>query len=436
VHPPPVKGDGRAILAWGAPTRPVGNHREAFQLPCRHGRGKQPIHTRRGEAISPQTTISALYFFVFLYLGGAANYLPLWLSSHGWTDAHQGWLWSLRHVALIAFPLLWGRLADRTSPVMALRLIAVGSAVAFLPLVATNTVVPVMVCLGIWGMFRVGIVPVADAWTLATIAEHGGNYGSLRMFGSFGFIAGGLLLGGLVGWLGRDVTVGWLALVLVATAVFTFVARRAKSPTHSEPPWTALGRLVSNRAIRPFLLLAFVYGLSTQGLYIFLPLHLADLGVPDSLVPVFWSVGVASEIWMFRISPKTFETWPPRRTMLMCTVACVLQYGLTSLVQSPWLLFPIMALHGLTFGVFYYTCVLWLGNVIPASDRATAQAVFQSVTFGFGGAISAVAAGYLFEAGRGALLFGVAAGLAAIMVLIAIFGLRQHWNEPLRKAAP
>ena len=60
------------------------------------------------------------------------------------------------------------------------------------------------------------------------------------------------------------------------------------------------------------------------------------------------------------------------------------------------------------------------GIKVDEADRGTAQALFQITAFGFGGTLSAVAAGYLFEAGAGPLMFGVAA-VASTVVVVSVW---------------
>ena len=57
---------------------------------------------------------------------------------------------SIRGAALVCFPLIWGRIADRHSPVVALRFITAGSAIFFAPLLLTSALLPVLLALAGW----------------------------------------------------------------------------------------------------------------------------------------------------------------------------------------------------------------------------------------------------------------------------------------------
>jgi len=355
---------------------------------------------------------------MFLFLGGYGNFFPLWLGDIGWSGPAIGWLEALRYGCLLIFPLVWGRLADRWGDsVRTLRWVTFGSALAFLPVLVLRDTVGLSVSLGLFFAFRVGLVPNTDSVTLSHIGRTGGEYGQIRVWGSAGFITGGFLLGFLIDHLGRDIVPVPLALLLAITWLITLaMAPEARSGGGDGGAGRGTLELLRDPKLKPLYLITFLSRVASQGLFAFLPLHLQALGVSDAFMPLYWSVGVVSEIVLIRAAPRLFASWSNRSVLGLCLAACVAQYALTALIENPWFLLGVMLLHGLTFGVWYVTSVLHIGEYADPRERSTAQGLFQMVGFGMGGVISSVAAGYLFEAGDGPLLFGVAAVLAVLTV--------------------
>lgn len=372
--------------------------------------------------------IRALYVLVFLFVGGHGNFFALWLDDAGWSESHIGWLDSVKYLAIIVFPVLWGRFADTTGdPPRILKLICVGSLLCFVPLCFSSELLVVFAAVALFSAFRVGIIPVADTVTLTHCQATGTDYGRFRIWGSWGFIAGGFLVGGVVAATSRG-AIPWAltGLLLLTTGIAWFL----KTPGRRSSAKTLNPReLLQVPGFRGFLLLTFLWRLSAQGLYLFLPLHLSDLGVGDAVLPVFWAVGVMSEIILLRNAQRLFGHRRPIHVLIFCYVCCVLQFALTAWVTSAAWLLVVMTLHGVTFGVAYYTSVLWLADNVDPAHRTTAQAVFQSLGFGVGGAISAAGAGVVFELGRGPLLYSVAAGLSLLTLVVAVVIAR-------RRAAP
>jgi len=371
--------------------------------------------------VSPQVSVRLLYLLIFLFVGGYGNYFALWLRDQGWHESTIGWLSSLRYLLIIIFPMIWGRMADRQGDATTtLRVITWGAAVCFFPVLLTAELIPIFLAVAAFTAFRVGIIPIADSVTLAHIKVHGGDYGRIRIWGSWGFIAGGFAVGGIVILTSRDAIPAALIALLCMTILLAYAMPRQPREPSVGSSAAAFKRLWRVEGLAGFIFVAFMWRLAGQGLYLFLPLHLENLGVGDGMVPSYWAVGVLSEIVLLQNAHRFFAHRPPRQVLIFCYVCCVLQFGLTAWLTNPLWLYGVMVLHGFTFGVAYYTTVIWLAEHVSEQDKTTAQALFQSATFGIGGSMSAVAAGYLFEVGQGPLMFGVAAAASVVTVVMAL----------------
>lgn len=375
--------------------------------------------------------IRAQYALVYILVGGFGNYFGIWLREIGWDETQIGWQGGAFAACLVLFPLLWGRHVDRTGrPAGALRHITLGAALAFAPFLLTHSFAVLLVATLAFGAFRTGIVTAADTYTLHLVAKHGaaeaGDYGSHRVWGSGGFIVGALGLGWLVGATSRQAVPVFMASVLVVHAL---VARLV--PEDPTPPGTperltvTLRRLLALPRLRRFYGVTFLSRLASQGIYVFLPLHLQDLGVPDARIAWYWTIGVLSEIVLIRLSPRLFRRLRPVQVIALTIFLTGVEYALIAVISDPWALLPVMLLHGMSFGVWYVHSVVWLGGAVPQADRGRAQGVFQSLGFGVGGTLSAVLSGYLYYGGGGPALFAAAAALSFVTAALALGALHD-----------
>ena len=352
-----------------------------------------------------------LFVLVFIFIGGYGNFFPLWLRDRGFTETDIGWLQGASYACLVIFPLLWARVADkRGDNIGVLRVLSVACLLTFIPAVLLSSVWPMMIALVVFYAFRVGIVPSTDAAALDHVERTGEDYGRYRVWGSGGFIAGGFILGLCVERWSMAVVPWPLAVFLVFTVALTLWMKASKGEAASPDASASVWSLLSRPELRAFYGIHFLCRLSLQGLYLFLPLHLQALGVSAAWIPAYWTAGVVSEIILIRASPRIFRGWSPRSVISLCFVAAAIQYGLTAWTSNHLVLLGVMTLHGLSFGIWYVTSISWLGDHVPSSQRASAQALFQAVGFGVGGMISSVASGYIYEAWQGPGLFAVAAG--------------------------
>ncbi|MBT9558001.1 MAG: MFS transporter [Myxococcales bacterium] len=368
--------------------------------------------------------LRALYLILFGFLGGQGNYLPLWLDAEGWTDGEIGWLGAVRSACLIFAPMFWGRLSDLDGHTgRVLRVTAIGSAIGFLPTLVTSDFWIVMSSTAVFHFFREGIVPAADTAAIVHTRRHGGTFGGHRIWGSIGFIIGGFLLAIAVDAAGRSV----IPAVLMALLLLTLLGTQRVAVTSDGPPNTdvAPASVLTGDVVR-LMVVILLWRIASAGIFQFLPLHLGRLGVPDHLVPAYWAAGVISEMLLFVYAERLFGRWSAKAVFLLCLGAAALQSGLGIIVENPWIFLGVMTLHGLSFGVAFYTTVVWLGVLVPRERLASVQAVLYAVGFGVGGALSSAASGYLYEHGQGPWLFGASTIVCVIAILVGAVGLRER----------
>ena len=374
--------------------------------------------------------IRAQYALIYVLVGGFGNFFGIWLREIGWDETQIGWQGGAFAACLVLFPLLWGRRVDRTGDAArSLRTITLGAALAFTPFLLTHHFTALLAATLLFGAFRTGVVTAADTYTLHLVAKHGahkvGDYGSHRVWGSAGFIVGALGLGWIIGATSRHAVPVFMASVLTVHALSArLVPADPTPPGAPERLAVTLRRLLALPHLRRFYGVTFLSRLASQGIYVFLPLHLQDLGVPDERIAWYWTVGVLSEITLIRLSPRLFRHLRPVQVIALTIFLTGVEYALIAVIPNPWALLPVMLLHGMSFGVWYVYSVVWLGGAVPEADRGRAQGVFQSLGFGVGGTLSAVLSGYLYYGSGGPALFAAAAALSLATAALALRTLR------------
>jgi len=98
-------------------------------------------------------------------------------------------------------------------------------------------------------------------------------------------------------------------------------------------------------------------------------------------------------------------------TILMASFACaVIRFLLLGwLADALWLLVVAQLLHAATFGAFHAAAVVAVHRVFPEAAQARGQTLFSSVAYGAGGAVGALAADWLWQAGGPGLAFSLSA---------------------------
>jgi PPP family 3-phenylpropionic acid transporter len=363
--------------------------------------------------------LSAFYCAHFVHVGLFTAYFPLYLAARGFGAVEIAWVLALPPIMRTFAPAAWGVLADRTHALPALVAVSwAGAAAGFAALPFLEGLAAVALAIGIASLFAAGALPLVEAITLGALAREPGRYGPIRLWGSVGFVAA--VLGGGA-WLDRAPAqaVAW-GLFVFALAPLGASALLPTSPAraHAGPaPW----RLT--RPIAALLGAGFCMAAAHGALYAFFTLHLERLGYRVTTIGVLWALGVVAEIVVFLFLPQIFRRFA-LSTILAASFACaVLRFALLGwLAEVLWLLVVAQLLHAATFGAFHAAAIAAVQRLFQEAAHARGQALFSSVTYGAGGALGALAAGLLWEAGGPALAFSASAlaGLAGLHLAHAL----------------
>ena len=363
--------------------------------------------------------LAAFYCAHFVHVGLFTAYFPLYLAARGFGAVELAWVLALPQIMRTFAPAAWGVLADRTYALPALVALSwAGAAAGFAALPFVERLAAVALAIGIASLFSAGALPLVEAITLGALAREPGRYGPIRLWGSVGFIAA--VLGGGA-WLDREPAqaVAW------GLFVFALVALGASALLPSSLPraHAAPARWRLTPPIAALLGAGFCMAAAHGALYAFFTLHLERLGYRVTTIGVLWALGVVAEIVVFLFLPQIFRRFA-LSTVLLASFACALIRFLLLgwLAEFLELLVLAQVLHAATFGAFHAAAIAAVQRLFPEGAHARGQTLFSSVTYGAGGALGALAAGVLWEAGGPALAFSASAlsGLAGLHLAHAL----------------
>ena len=366
--------------------------------------------------------IVGFYFFYFGAVGILVPYLPPYLRSLGLSGAEIGALMSIAPLLMIVVPPIWGYLADRTQRITSmLKLAALGTALAFAPLVGISVFWVLAAALVVHAVFFTPITALADTVAIAEARRLGTEYARLRLWGSVGFVVANfgfamhLERGGAPGHAVLAVTGLFFAAATVALVLRPIPAAR-RAPSLRE----AL-RLAGDLRLLAFLFAGALHWASAAPYHILFAVHLDDLGVLPRFIGLGFALAVAAEVammWMFTRLRRFAEL---RWLLTIAFFATALRWLLTASASTGWVLASVQVLHGLTFGVFYVASIAYLERAVPGALLGTGRALFSALAMGLGGAGGNALAGALYDVGGGSLAFLAAAGLSLLAPVLLAF---------------
>ncbi|MBK9132505.1 MAG: MFS transporter [Gammaproteobacteria bacterium] len=366
--------------------------------------------------------LSGFYLFYFAALGALLPYWGIYLKSLGFSPGDIGELLALLMATKIVAPNLWGWIADHTGRRMAV--------VRSASLLAVIAFCGVFFGQGFWWMAGVMVLfsffwnaalPQFEAVTMSRLGADSHRYSGIRLWGSIGFIAAVAALGPLLG----RYDAGLLPWVLVALYAAIWISTLLVPDQHIEPAHherTRLWEVLRRPQVATLLLVCFLMQASHGPYYGFYSIYLEEHGYARWLIGQLWALGVIAEVAVFMLMHRWLPRFGARRLLLASLALTVLRWLLIAyFVDSLAALVFAQTLHAASFGVYHAVAITLIHKSFTGRHQGRGQALYSSLSFGAGGAVGSLYAGYLWgAAGGGATAaFLTAAALAAAALLIA-----------------
>lgn len=372
---------------------------------------------------APRTALQ--YILLFGASGVTLPFAGLWFRSQGLSGAEIG--------ALLAFPMLGRVVSGPLLAVWADGFRLRRTAIALLGIVmamgygAAGLVDGFYLRAIFWfvgATAAAALIPLGDVLTLRLSRREGYPFSLPRGCGSLAFVIANVAMGAMLTRLPADIIIIWIVTASTLIALSAWLLLPAE-PVHVDGTqvsglarFQGLGRLVKNRTFM-FAILALGSVQAAHGFYYgFSAISWKAQGISESMTGLLWAFSVAVEIAFMWIA----EPWRKRRgigalAMLMVGVgAAVLRWTLMALEPSFVWLWPLQALHALTFAATYLAGVEIVEALSPPKDHTSAQTLSSVLSAGILIGLATAMSGQLYDA------FG-AKGYLAMAVMAAIGGL-------------
>ncbi len=371
--------------------------------------------------------LSGFYFFYFAALGALIPYWGLYLQSLGFTTIEIGELVAIIMATKIVAPNVWGWIADQSGRRMAIvRIGCLLAAIAFAGVFFAQGYWWLVLVMSLFSFFWNAALPQFEATTLNHLGDETQRYSSVRLWGSIGFIVAVVVLGAMFEYTGTSLLpyvllflfVGiWLSSLLVPEST-TGYQHLDKEP---------LRNVLSRPAVISILLICFLIQASHGPYYTFYSLYLSANDYHETFIGVLWGLGVVAEIGVFLWMHRWLPRFGARRLLLVATALTTLRWLLIAwFVDQVWIVVLAQTLHAASFGVYHAVAIHLIHRLFTGHHQGKGQALYSSLSFGAGGAIGSLSAGYLWDGFGAQWMFVGAAGVAALAGVITWKGIEDQ----------
>lgn len=345
-------------------------------------------------------------FYSALYVGTGVSspYIAVWFAARGLSGAEIG--------LILALPML-----ARAATGPALAIWADGFRLRRTPMIwmaaATAALYAAMAApLGFWGWLVVwlaagslfsSIAPLADVVALRRARTEGFNYGWPRGIGSVAFIFANVAMGWWLTRAGPEPVLPWI--VIAALGAAGAAALLPPEPVRGDgvaaAAWRArmagVGELLRDRL---FMLTTLSVGLIQSAhafYYAFSALAWRQQGLPESLTGVLWGFAVAVEVAFLWFMEPWRGRIGPMRLLLLGGAAAVVRWTALALSPPLWLLFPLQALHTLSYAATFLASLQLVERLSTPNNASGAQMINSALSGGVIAGVATMASGWLFD---------------------------------------
>ena len=338
---------------------------------------------RPAARLTPEARTTAFYFTYYMGPGAAVVFLPIWLSEKGISTEQIGLINAIPVLVILLLNLVVGRLADKASDWR--QVIVIGALIAGIVPIGLFFVNEFWGILLFWTLCSLpggAVGPVLDAATMRMTRRNGSDFGTIRAWGTVGYMLFNALTGFLVVWYGSVIFVPlFVGLALLRAAV------SLQLPAFRAPPGQptvaavqpAAGKLLEI-IVRPWFFLPLVGFAMVFGTHIFLNGFGALLwkaqGIPENIIGPLIALGSASEAAMMFIWRRFGGRVSARYMILLSAVVSVLRWVAMAFAPPVPVLVLLQLTHGITFAIGYLGCVHFIANWTSEDIAAETQSLF------------------------------------------------------------
>ena len=367
----------------------------------------------------PYWRLAGVYFFYFAYLGAFAPYFSLYLNSLGIAAAGIGTIMALPQLVRIVAPHLWGWLADHGGHRLRVARIctAIGTA-TFCGLFAAQGFEALFAVVLLMSFFLSAALPQVELTTLSHLAGRSAEYGRIRVWGSIGFIAAVLIVGYVLDVLLITVLLWIMLAILVGVVVLLMLVPEAPQDAQAHAH-TPIAHVMREPQVIALIVACALMAVAHGPYYTFYSIHLVGYGYTKGAVGWLWSLGVICEIAIFFWMAHLFRAYTLRQVLIASFALAAIRFAvIASCADNLALLLFAQTLHAASCGSFHAAALGYVHRFFRGRNQARGQAIYTSLTFGLGGTLGGLYAGYTWEHFGAVITFAGAALCAFAGMLI------------------
>ena len=378
--------------------------------------------------MSSKTWLSTNYFLQFLVTG---TFLPFWMvyltSVKNLSVLEASSIFSMLYIArVISGIFLSPYLIKKYNIDITLKLsVGIGLILA-VSYGFTNEKIVLGLITFLFGMIYFMVSPLVEGLASLFLREENIDYGKARTYGSLGFTVIGIIIGGILGYVGNGALYYILIFLVALYLVFMFLPQPKlvknlnleEADTKKEKESLYSWVLKDRNAIL-LIITVFLYQLSHTAYNNYNALYLESMNISAKwLSGVILNVSVIAEIIFFIFSKRLVKRIKPKNLMIFAGVCAIIRWGALAMFHNIYVFTIMQTFHAITFAVAHIAFILILNKDYNNKEIIDMQNLYTAICFQLSMAIGLYIMGALWDIST-SYVFYASAIIAAIGTIVA-----------------
>ena len=379
--------------------------------------------------MSSKTWLSTNYFLQFLVTG---TFLPFWMvyltSAKNLSVLEASSIFSMLYIArVISGIFLSPYLIKKYNIDITLKLsVGIGLILA-VSYGFTNEKIVLGLITFLFGMIYFMVSPLVEGLASLFLREENIDYGKARTYGSLGFTVIGIIIGGILSYVGNEALYYILIFLVALYLVFMFLPqpKLVKNLSFEEPnakkeKESLYSWVLKDRNAILLIITVFLYQLSHTAYNNYNALYLESMNISAKwLSGVILNVSVIAEIIFFIFSKRLVKRIKPKNLMIFAGVCAIIRWGALSMFHNIYVFTIMQTFHAITFAVAHIAFILILNKDYNNKEIIDMQNLYTAICFQLSMAVGLYIMGALWDIST-SYVFYASAIIAAIGTLVAM----------------
>ena len=378
--------------------------------------------------MTSKTWLSTNYFLQFLVTG---TFLPFWMvyltSVKNLSVLEASSIFSMLYIArVISGIFLSPYLIKKYNIDITLKLsVGIGLILA-ISYGFTNEKIVLGLITFLFGMIYFMVSPLVEGLASLFLREENIDYGKARTYGSLGFTVIGIIIGGILGYVGNGALYYILIFLVALYLVFMFLPqpKLVKSLSFEEPNTkkekeSLYSWVLKDRNAILLIITVFLYQLSHTAYNNYNALYLESMNISAKwLSGVILNVSVIAEIIFFIFSKRLVKRIKPKNLMVFAGVCAIIRWGALAMFHNIYVFTIMQTFHAITFAVAHIAFILILNKDYNNKEIIDMQNLYTAICFQLSMAVGLYIMGALWDIST-SYVFYASAIIAAVGTVVA-----------------